>query len=131
MHRGRPDTEHLVDAYKNYSLNPASYYCFNGTCNNLQHKQWGAVVTCYKRMLRAYYEDKRSEPKLPECKMTTDVSNDPVLLERNATCINYVRLAVCPCESDGPRRHMNSLTAYLDLSLPYGSAKKELDRLRD
>ncbi|XP_022692205.1 peroxidasin homolog [Varroa jacobsoni] len=62
MHRGRPDTEHLVDAYKNYSLNPASYYFFNGTCNNLQHKQWGAVLTCYKRMLRAYYEDKRSEP---------------------------------------------------------------------
>lgn len=66
----------------------------------------------------------------PQCFPIELAPNDYQAVNHKKTCINFVRSAACPLCSLGPREHLNTVTSFLDLSVTYGSSKKEQDALR-
>ncbi|XP_015919967.1 peroxidase isoform X2 [Parasteatoda tepidariorum] len=66
----------------------------------------------------------------PQCFPVLLPQDDPFYSKYGQDCLNFVRSAPCPLCTLGPRQQMDQVTAFVDLSLIYGTQENETEGLR-
>ncbi|GFR67251.1 peroxidase [Elysia marginata] len=101
----------------------------DGRCNNLENPDWGSAGSTMPRILPNAYD---VDPdcctnEQPECFNIPIPQDDEYFTDRN--CMPLVRSTTT--DVNGVAEQSNSLTAYIDGSMVYGSSAEHMAELRD
>ena len=57
FHKITEDKNEIEGETKNRKCQEGEYRTYNGECNNLKNRKWGAACTPYQRILKPQYDD--------------------------------------------------------------------------